>query len=140
MSSSRSPETFDGADPQEILTLAGMALYQAQLFEVSVSNLAVGLYASRKSDVTRSDIVDMFDSLERDTLGRMLKEIRKHVIMDNAADEQLVNLLAKRNYLVHGFFRAHDADFTDLRGRKIMADELRTIASTSRRKFEPECA
>jgi hypothetical protein len=31
----KAPENFGGTEPQEILTLAGMALYQAQILEVA---------------------------------------------------------------------------------------------------------
>jgi hypothetical protein len=120
----RSPADFDGEDPREILTLVGMALYQAQIFEVALTNLAVGLYASRQSGLIRADVVALFDRLGAETLGVILKEVRKYISLDIETEGRFRRLLDTRNHLAHRFFGVHDANFTNVNGRKLMAAEL----------------
>ena len=113
----------------EILKLAGMALYQAQVFEVALTNLAVGLYASKQSSLLKSDIVAMFDHLEKDTLGKILKQVRKHMSLDDEAEAWLTRLIDTRNNIAHKFFRTHASDLMNAHGRKLMANELQKMVN-----------
>jgi uncharacterized protein YutE (UPF0331/DUF86 family) len=122
------PESYDGEDPIEILTLAGMALYQAQLLEVALINLAVGLYASKKSDIVRGDLSRMFDAQESNTFSKIFKEVKKHVGLPPDEEQEMQKLIGMRNRLAPRFFREHDVNFTDLEGRRIMAAELHAMS------------
>lgn len=126
------PANGDGEDP-EVLTLAGMALYHAQVLEVALTNLAVALYASKQGSFLKSEIVAKFDRFEKKTLGQLLEEVRKHTSLDNETEAWLIGLLDTRNNIAHRFFRTHDSAMLEPRGRKLMADELREMIDELRR-------
>ena len=59
-------------DPKELYAFAGLALYQANLLEASLINLAVVLQLDRVKVITREFFEATFDNVEAKTLGKLL--------------------------------------------------------------------
>ena len=58
-------------------------------------------------------------------MGQLLIEFRKYVtIQDNSVDRFLDNVLKKRNFLIHNFFRQRQKKFRTEKGRMEMLKEL----------------
>ncbi len=66
---------------------------------------------------------ELYEKFGERTLGQLLREVSKLMVVPDHLQPLLEGALAKRNGLVHGFFRRHDASFMTDRGRTLMLRE-----------------
>ena len=119
--------TPDLDDPKEIYAFAGLALYQANLLEASLINLAVVLQLDRVGAITRQLFEKSFETLETKTLGQLLRATRSLTSVPDELDVLLDKALKRRNFLIHDFFRIYAADMTHSAGIRMMIEELNSI-------------
>lgn len=108
----------------------GFASEAAQLLETQLGNMLFaasaiegGLLAA--PDVARAE--DLISSVNRHTLGQLLKSLRKsHEPIDNL-EALLTRALAERNRLVHSFYREHNFRKNSEEGRALMMIDLECI-------------
>ena len=84
---------------KEVYAHAGLALYWAQCLEKSLENFL--LLHSRLTGVciTLEEFDAFEESVEVQTLGRLLADTRKKVRFEDGAEELLATALQRRNYL-----------------------------------------
>lgn len=114
-------------DPKEIYAFAGLALYNANLVEASLVNLAAVLQLGRVQAITRELFDEIFEKLETKTLGKLLKATRSLTTVPSEIDLVLSRTLDERNYLAHHFFRDHAGDITHDAGYALMIERLRSM-------------
>lgn len=117
----------DYEDPREVYAFFGLAAYCAQLIEQGLTNLLVGLAVSRKKHPTVGDVKSLYEDTDKKTLGRLLRDIGKLVTVQDGLEEELHQILQKRNYFMHHFFVEHSENLLHGQGRRQMIDELRDI-------------
>lgn len=114
-------------DPKELYAFAGLALYQANLLEASLINLAVVLQLDRVKAITREFFESTFNNVEAKTLGQLLRATRSLTTFSVEVDAVLAAALDKRNYLAHNFFREHANDLIHDSGVSSMITELASM-------------
>lgn len=114
-------------DPKEIYAFVGLALYNANLVEASLINLAAVLQLGRVQAITRELFDEIFENLETKTLGKLLKATRSLTTIPPEIDLVLSRTLNERNYLAHHFFREHAGDITHDAGYALMIERLRSM-------------
>lgn len=90
-------------------------------------NLAVGLRVRGLTGLTAPKVSDVFDRVDRKTLGQLLHDVRRQVQIPDDTERRLAEALGDRNDLFHRFFVEHDVDFGSDPGRGQMIDELRAM-------------
>ncbi len=116
--------TPEGSDTKEVYAFFGLCSYYAQVIERGLINLAVVLHTKGYTKITREEIEEAFQEKGRNTLGRLINDIRKQINIETGVEEKLITVLEKRNYLIHEFFFYHDIDFMNEEGRIKMINEL----------------
>jgi len=101
----------------DICMFFGAAAYYAQFFEEAIAQF-LGTYA-RLPQLEGSTIATKLDeqSLDKNTMGLLLKKLRIHFEIDVEIDAVLSEALTKRNYLMHEFFKQREKDFSSMERR-----------------------
>jgi hypothetical protein len=110
---------------REVYAWAGLALYYAQVLEEGVLAL---IFAVRATDGTlRRDFEtadDFFEAHASRTLGQLLRDMRQHVDLPAGIEHDTRDALAKRNFLVHHFFKDRIELAFTVAGRQQVIHEL----------------
>lgn len=112
---------------KEVYAQAGLALYWAQCLEKALENF---LYLHGRVSgecVTLAQLDALEERVEAQTLGRLLRDTRKHVHFGDGAEKLLETALERRNYLAHRFFKGRAETFVSKAGRDQMVTELTDI-------------
>jgi hypothetical protein len=108
----------------DICMFFGAAAYYAQFFEAAIADF---LIAYRKLPipgmVDKGTNLDE-ESLDKNTMGMLLRKLRNHFEIDNEIDSVLSDALTKRNYLMHQFFKKRRSDFSSSENRQQIFSEL----------------
>lgn len=105
----------------------GAAMYAAQLFEVELVTLLLGLKRLRAPDTKPQEYDDLDKLLSRKTLGALLKELEKHCVISQEFKNMLTNYRDKRNFLAHEFFYARANDMKSRKGLEKLMQELQVV-------------
>jgi hypothetical protein len=106
---------------------AGRALMEAQNLEMFLSSL-IAIQQSRfpkSTNVPR--LSDLYAEHDRKTLGRLLKDVKKHVNLDSDFEKDLQQALNYRNLLVHRYFREATERYGYSEAKRLAPLELRKI-------------
>ena len=114
----------DFDDPKEPYAFFGLAANAAQLLEQSLINLVVAVHMANSELLTQQVALRLFAQMESKTFGQLLKAARELIDIPTDLEERLRLALDKRNYLTHGFFRAHDENLMSDSGRRTIIVEL----------------
>ena len=114
---------------REVYAHAGLALYLAQCFEMSLQNFLI--IHARLSDrsITLVELESYEEGVQRQTLGGLLREVRQRVSFDSSAETVIGDALQKRNLLAHHYFKERAVDFMSPDGRDRMISELEDFQS-----------
>jgi len=121
---------------KHVCALAGLALYQAQLFEANLFNIL--LYHARILRTVATE--DEYDALVADltgkTLGTLLEKVRKVLSISDDDIRLLKEALRLRNQLCHGLFlnKANDL-LTEAGMRRISAELVETQKTLENAEF-----
>lgn len=118
-------------DPKEPYAFFGLAAYYAQCFEKSFVLLITTAEAIQASGVIqkkRLSLDEMFSKFDRETLGRLIQHASKLTKFDPDLAQNFLDLLQKRNYLMHHFFYKNSFHMITYVGRRKILDELRLLA------------
>lgn len=88
----------------------GEALHLGQVLEIQVRVLISILNENFGSEI---DINGLVLQEDKKTLGRLIKELKKHSSIDDAGCDILKIALVKRNYIAHDFFNKNVYAFSD---------------------------
>jgi hypothetical protein len=126
------PARIDPDQVNDVFASFGLAAYNAQCFEMTLTNFL--LLHQRHSDIriTVEEIESLEATLLKKTLGGLLADFRKLVTTTTDSDnpeDVLTTALKRRNDLTHRFFRDRAVHFLSEAGREIMIAELVEIAN-----------
>lgn len=116
---------------KEIYANFGLAIYHAQCLEHALVNALVfiDLIPNQRESMNSSEEwaarVDSFmDSKFELTLGKMIRALAAVTSVGSQLHQQLAEALAKRNWLVHHYFRERSEAFLTTYGRASMLADL----------------
>lgn len=102
----------------------GLAIYKAQVLEHGIVNAMVVARMPERNKITRSDIDSFMDWQFENTLGRLIRELKKHVSVSADLEARLREALERRNWLAHDYFRERALEFVTDGGCHRMIEEL----------------
>ncbi len=105
----------------------GLAMFKAQVLEHGIVNAMVVAKMPDRSRITRSEIDAFMDRRFENTLGQLLRELKKYIAVPDDLAEALGEALTKRNWLAHDYFRERATDFVTDIGCSGMIRELEAI-------------
>jgi hypothetical protein len=106
----------------------GEAAEAAQLLETELGNMLLlvryeGLPAKPRIERIR----DILDTVNRHTLGQLLKALNNHEQSPDALNALLTKARDERNRLSHSFYREHNLRRNSEEGRALMVQDLEAI-------------
>jgi len=119
--------TPEYSDPKEIYAFFGLAFYMAQVLEQGLVNLTVALRLKGHQRVTTKDIEGLYEAIDKEMFGEVLKAARQLTTIPAHLDADLRRALKVRNHLAHKFFVPHALSILTDEGRRQMIDELRSV-------------
>ncbi|MCX7184976.1 MAG: hypothetical protein NTW90_07075 [Nitrosospira sp.] len=126
----------DFDDPKEVYAFFGLAMFNANLVETSLINLAVVLHLDKVGVITREVFEATFGDMESKTLGQLLKATRTLASVPSELEPALRETLAKRNHLAHNFFRENAEEIIHPSGKREMIEELYSMIELFKRADE----
>ena len=90
--------------------------------------MIVGLKVVSPTPITEASFDEIFDKLDRNTLGVLIKQLSRLADVDENLTALFAELLTKRNYLMHHFFERNSDKWFSNGGKCAMIDELRALA------------
>jgi len=112
---------------KEVFARFGLAAYTAQCLEMTAGSVILA-YVRVAGKIENKEIIEAVERrIDRDTLGRLLKEIKKTASLDDKIQEHVDTALSRRNHLTHSFFRMHSESLLTDSGRMQMIEELDSI-------------
>jgi len=122
---------YDGMrDRHELYAKYGIAAEAAQLFETELGTLLLCLRALEHGwDVVPDGEAarEVLNEIDRSTLGRLLHNLRRHINIEGALEEEFALALDARNRLMHGFFERHNFKIQSEQGRREMIEDLKNL-------------
>lgn len=122
-------EFVDQSEEDERIKLVysyfGLAVYWAQCIEQTFENMIILNNIVKEENVTRKYINGMFQKIDNSkaTMGRQIHDIKRVYSISNIHEQELNEILKKRNYLAHKFFKDNSLKFYSNEGRKEMIEE-----------------
>lgn len=114
----------DDREVREVYAHYGLCAYMCQTVEWGLVNYLVALRMDDGTGLTHEQLDELLARWERLTMGQLMRELRDRLGMDAPMAETLGAALARRNWLVHHYFRERAAEFMTGPGRAMMLDEL----------------
>lgn len=101
-----------------------------QLFETALTSIMLILKGHEEDWFATQNPEDaklFADSLDRLTLGQLLRKLRVHLVLPDDLEDQFMRALKARNRLTHGFFEHHNFRIQTHEGRDIMIADLEDL-------------
>src|SRR5262245_57057448 len=89
----------------------GLALYMAQVLEHGLVNAMVAGQMPAPARVTRQQIDVFMESQFDEALGKLIQNLRRHVLVTDELNQSLLHALKTRNWLAHRYFRERAREF-----------------------------
>lgn len=102
----------------------GLAVYWGQVLEHGIVNAMVVLQLSPRSTFTRNDVDAFMDTQFKNTLGKLIRNLKALTTIPVDLEDLLTRALKTRNWLCHDYFRERAVDFMNNDGRIKMIAEL----------------
>jgi hypothetical protein len=120
----------DASNHKDVFAHFGRATYYAQCFEMELKNIfMLSVHAGNRA--LSFELLEQCESiLDKQTLGMLLRDIRKLASFDDGCVSALETALSNRNRMMHGFFGRHATDLLSHRGRESTIDELQGYTRT----------
>ena len=136
MSADEALDDEEDEQTKDVYAHFGLAMYFAQVLEHGVVNAMVIARTPDRHRITRAEI-DAFRAgqFER-TLGQMLRELGRYLVVTNAVESTLREALERRNWLAHDYFRDRAVAFMSPDGRASMLKELQESTALFREADE----
>jgi hypothetical protein len=105
----------------------------AQLIETELGTILLRLRCEEERLLENKNparATDILGSINRHTLGQILKNLNNHTQSLDALDSLLSKALQERNRLFHSFYRQHNFRRNSDEGRALMLQDLEAIHAT----------
>jgi hypothetical protein len=122
-------DDIDDEDYQtrEVYAHFGLAVFHAQVLEHHVVNLAAVANVFPNAAAGQSEFDSIMDRGFRQVLGQLVKEISSFLTSDATITTDLAEIVKKRNFLIHHYWRERVGLSLTPRGRNRMIVELQAI-------------
>ncbi len=110
---------------KDVFAWFGSTAYAAQCFEVELCILLLLVRRLNEPSITPEELEIVDTKLSRGTLGTLLRELKKHLVIHPDFQKMLDGYLDKRNFLMHYFFFDHAGDLLAPDGCKKMIEQLK---------------
>ena len=115
---------------KDVFAHFGLAAYHAQCFEMELKNIFLLLIRANNRSLSIA-ILEQYEAvLDKQTLGTLVRDIRKIVSFDDGCVSAIEAALASRNRLMHGFYERHATGMLSHIGREAMIRELESYSET----------
>lgn len=111
----------------------------AQLLETELATMLLfnrGVTERLHVEPNPERAAELYDTINRHTLGQLLKRLNKTTQSLDALDTLFSNALQERNRLFHSFYRQHNFRRNSDEGRAIMLQDLEAIHDTLLRAYK----
>lgn len=98
-----------------------------QLIEIEIGNILLEHSIPDLENIEISNRKKLLENVNSKTLGRLIKELGKKDIKFGQIEKELTDVLSKRNYIAHHFFRTHNLRINSESGCGVMIKELKDI-------------
>lgn len=115
---------------KDVFAHFGLAAYHAQCFEMELKNIFLLLLRANNRSLSIPLLEQCEAVLDKQTLGTLLRDIRKVVSFDDDCVVAVESALTNRNRLMHGFYERHAIDLLSHTGRDTMIHELETYSTS----------
>ncbi|MDD5158578.1 MAG: hypothetical protein PHI47_00905 [Sulfuricurvum sp.] len=127
------PEDDDGKH-KLIYAYFGLAVYIGQCLEETFSMM---LFTDRiiknkvKTNKEVNEIIDLIDSSKK-TMGAFINEVKQSYLLSDELRDKLAEILERRNYLVHKYFKSEIQKFASELGQKEMLNYFSNFIDDSK--------
>jgi len=115
---------------KDVFAHFGLAAYHAQCFEMELKNIFLLLIRANNRSLSIPLLEQCEAVLGKQTLGTLIRDIRKVVSFDDGCVTAIEAALTNRNRLMHGFYERHATDFLSHTGRETMIRELESYSDS----------
>lgn len=125
----------------ELYRLYGIAAHNCSNIEYRIVYLLLGPKWKQTADLNPEKVTEVYDKLQRLTLGALLKEYKQHFTFTDKQLELMDSVLEKRNYLMHRFFGTYGKKMHDPAVQVKMISELKDLVfvfQSVSRSLDPE--
>jgi len=108
----------------------GFASEAAQLLETELGTILLMSGAVKQNLIEEQDsgaATDLYNSINKKTLGQLLKGVKKTSVTVDHLEELLSKALKERNRLAHSFYRQHNFRRNSAEGCQVMLNDLEKI-------------
>jgi len=116
----------EGDQIRDTYAYFGLAVYMAQVLEHGLVNAMLIASIAGGKKLSSADIDAFMDKKFELTLGRLIRDLRAHITVDDSLAQLLALALEKRNWLAHAYFRERANEIMTEYGRLAMMVELQT--------------
>jgi len=113
---------------KDIYAHFGLAVYYSQCIERTISMGLVTVFNIDVKNMTQEKFDDELGRNFKKTLGTLLKELEKTKNIDDGFQDELSEVLDKRNWITHHYFWDRAIQMMSEEGQLSMIDELNEIA------------
>ena len=103
----------------------GAVVQNSQHMEFAIGFSLTMLKQLQSTMFTDAEFDGSMDLFSQKTLGRLIREYKKHIDLDNVAIDSLKLTLDERNYVIHRFFNENIENMTTPKGRELALNRLR---------------
>jgi len=94
----------ENSSAKEVFSFSGLCMFNAQVLEQGLVNLAVGLIAEKETKLTSDDFDKFFNEAGSKTLGQLIYDLRKQINFSEPLEKSLIEAKNQRNFVAHNFF------------------------------------
>jgi hypothetical protein len=122
--------TEENDNHKDVFAHFGLAAYYAQCFEMEIKNIFMLSIRANHRTLPPDFFEQCEAALDQQTLGTLVRDIRKVVSFDEGCASAVATALSNRNRLMHGFYERHAIDMLSHHGRDAAIAELETYTET----------
>lgn len=125
----------------ELYRLYGIAAHNCCNIEYRIVYLLLGPKWKETKELNPEKVNEVYEKLNRFTLGTLLKEYRQHFTFTKQQLSLIEDVLEKRNYLAHNFFGNYGKQMHDPKVLEKMISELNSLIvvfQSVSRSLDPE--
>ena len=114
---------------KEIYAYFGLSIYHFQVLEYQLINMILVYYKSKNIKMTPDEYDDVFRSYSDKTMGKLVEKVTTLYNINDTDKGSLWEILKKRNFFAHHFFKDRSMKWYSIEGRFEMIREIDEIVT-----------